>query len=125
MIGACFENEIPGICRRKVANRRRVSGAIRTLVNDRGLQFECARILHETFLVPVLMYDGETMIWKEKEKFMSLWRMDRVPNARIMEFCGVMKEFDERGDEGVLRWFDHLKRMESDRIVQIGSGVCR
>ena len=30
-----------------------MSGAIRSLVNDSDLQIECARVLHETFLVPV------------------------------------------------------------------------
>ena len=45
---------------------RRVAGSMRSLVNARDLQLECARILHETLLVPVLMYDSETMLWKEK-----------------------------------------------------------
>ena len=40
-------------------------------------------------------------------------RMDRVPNARIRELCGVTKEVGERIDEGVLRWFEHLERMEN------------
>ena len=31
-------------------------------------------------------------------------RMDRVPNARIRELCGVKKGLDERIDESVLRW---------------------
>ena len=31
------------------------TGAIRSLVNARGLQLECARVLHETLLVPVLV----------------------------------------------------------------------
>ena len=47
---------------------RRVSGAIRSVVNARGLQLKCARVLHETLLVPVLMYGSETMIWKEEER---------------------------------------------------------
>ena len=38
-------------CSRKVASGRRVAGAIRSLVNMRDLQIECARVLHETFLV--------------------------------------------------------------------------
>ena len=38
---------------RKVAGGRRVAGAIRSLVNASDLQQECARILHETLLVPV------------------------------------------------------------------------
>ena len=41
-------------CSRKVASRRRVAGAILSLVNARDLQLECARVLHETLLVPVL-----------------------------------------------------------------------
>ena len=31
-------------------------------------------------------------------------RMDRVPNARIRELCGVTKGVEERIDEGVLYW---------------------
>ena len=42
-------------------------------------------------------------------------RMDRVPNARIRELVGVAKEIDERIDEGILRWFGHVERMENDR----------
>ena len=42
-------------------------------------------------------------------------RMDRVPSARIMELCGVRKGLDE----GVLRWFEHVERMERDRITKI------
>ena len=54
-------------CNRKVASGRRVVGAIRSLVNASVLQFECARVLHETVLVPVLTCGSETMLWKEKE----------------------------------------------------------
>ena len=41
---------------------RRVADAIRSLVNSRDLQLECARVLHETLLVPVLMYGSETLL---------------------------------------------------------------
>ena len=56
-------------CSGKVASGRRVSGVIRSIVNARDLQIECARVLHETMLVPVLMYGSETMLWKEKERY--------------------------------------------------------
>ena len=49
-------------CSRKVASGRKVVGAIRSLVNARDLQLECARVMHETLLVPVLMYGSETML---------------------------------------------------------------
>ena len=32
-------------------------------------------------------------------------RIDRVPNAKIIELCGVKKGLDERINEGVLLWF--------------------
>ena len=47
-------------------SRVNVAGAIRSLVNARDLQLECARVLNETLPLPVLMYDNETMLWKEK-----------------------------------------------------------
>ena len=43
-------------CSRKVASGRRVAVAIRSMVNDRNLQLECARVLHESLLVHVLTY---------------------------------------------------------------------
>ena len=49
---------------------------------------------------------------------MGIRRMDKVPNARIRKFCGVTKGVNERIDEGVLRWFSHMKRMEKDSIAK-------
>ena len=43
-------------------SERRIAGTIRSLVNDRGFQLECTRVLHESVLVPVLIYVSETMI---------------------------------------------------------------
>ena len=51
--------------------------------------------------------------------------MDKVPNARIRQLCGVTKGVDENIDEGILRWFDHVERMEHDRIAKrVYVGVC-
>ena len=85
-------------CSRKVASGRKVAGAIRSMVNPRDLQLECAGVFHETLLDPVLMYGRETMLWREKEisrvraiqmdnhrGFLDIRRMDRVPNVRIRE----------------------------------------
>ena len=84
------------------------------------------------------MYGSEIMLWKEKEKsrirtvqmdnfggLRGIRRMDRVPNTRIRELCGVIKGVDERIDEGVLRWFGHMERMEDDKIAKkVGVGEC-
>ena len=45
-------------------------------------------------------------------------RMDKVPIARIRELCRVTKGVEERTNEGVLRWFGHVERMENDRIAK-------
>ena len=65
------------VCRRKVVSGRRDAGAIRSLVNARDLQLEFARVLHETFLVPVLMYGNDTMIWKERSRIRAVQRLSR------------------------------------------------
>ena len=46
-------------CSRKVTSGRGIAGAFRPLVNARDLQLDWARVLHETLLVPVLMYSSE------------------------------------------------------------------
>ena len=52
----------------EVCRRRGLKVNAGSLVNARDLQLECTRILHETFLVSVLMHDSETLFWKEKER---------------------------------------------------------
>ena len=42
-----------------------------------------------------------------------------------IKFCRFMKRMDERINEGVLQWFDHIERMRNDRItkkVYVGEG---
>ena len=87
-------------------------------------------VLHKTLLVPVFMYDSETMLWKKERSkirvaqmenlriLLYIRRMDRVPNARIRELCSVTKGVDKRIDEGIFRWFGHVEKMENDRIAK-------
>ena len=82
--------------------------------------FECTRVLHESLLKPVLMYGSETMIGKERERsrirtihmddlrgWIGIKRMDspECMNKRVVWT-------EERIDEGVLWWFNHVERME-------------
>ena len=112
-------------CNRKVATGRREAGAIRSLVNGRDLQLQYARVLHETLLVYVLMYESETMIWKEKERsrirnvqidnlrgLLGIKMMDRVLYAWIRELYRVNKEVDERIDESVLWWLGSVEKID-------------
>ena len=58
-------------------------------------------------------------------RLLGVRRMDRVPNARIRELCGVTNGVDERIDESLLRWLCHVERMEIDMITKrLYLGVC-
>ena len=54
-----------------------------SLVNAMDMQLECAKILHESLLVPALMYSSETMIWNEKERF-------RIKAVQMENFRGLL-----------------------------------
>ena len=83
-------------CSRKVASGRRVAGTIRSLVNARDFHLECARVLHETLLIHVLMYGSEKVLWKKERSrnravqmdnlrgLLGIRRMDWVLNAWIL-----------------------------------------
>ena len=56
--------------------------------------------------------------WRTSEDLLGIRRMDRVPNTKIRKVCRVKKGLDESIDEGVLRWFGHVERMERDRMAK-------
>ena len=64
--------------------------------------------------MPVLTYGSEIVIWRKKERsriravqmdnlrgLLGIRRMDKVPNVRIRQLCGVTKGVDKKIDEGV------------------------
>ena len=46
--------------------------------------------------------------------------MDKVPNTKCTDsqLSGMTKGVDGKIDEGVLRWFGHMERMDNDRIAK-------
>ena len=92
---------------------RSVAGAIKSLVNPRSLKLECAKVLRESLLGPVLRYGSKTMIWREKSSriravqmdnlrgLLGISRMDKVPNAQIRQLYRATKGVDKEIDEGV------------------------
>ena len=112
-------------CRRKMSNERRVAGAIKSLVNAKGLSIECNRVLHENMLVQTLLYGSEVTVWYPKYRsrvqavqmdnlrsVLGVRRIDKMRNERIRELCGVEKGVLERISESILRWFGHMERMD-------------
>ena len=87
-------------CNRKVASGRRVADGIRSLVNARDLQIECAKMLHETLLMSILSYGGESMLWKEKERS----RIKTVQMDILRGLVGIRRmDSLECTDKGVVR----------------------
>jgi hypothetical protein len=118
-------------CCRKVSNGRKVAGAIKSLVNAKSLSLECTRVLHESLLLPVLMYGSEAMVWNPKYRskvqavqmdnlrgILGVRRIDKMRNEHIRELCGVKKGVTERINEYILRWFGHMERMDVNRLVK-------
>ena len=96
-------------CSWKVASGRRVAGAIRCLVNDRSLQLECARVLHDTLLMPVLTYGSDketsriTAVQSNNLRgLLGIRRMDKCSDKAVV---WLKKGVDEKIDEGIFQWF--------------------
>ena len=55
-------------------------------------------------------------------------RMDRMPNVRVRNLCGMRMRVDEKIDESVLRWFGNNERIDCYKSiwggVSLGSIVC-
>ena len=77
------------------------------------------------------------MIWWEKEKsrimpvqmdnlrgLLGIRRVDKVPNPRIRQLCGITMGMDKKIDEGVLRWLGHVERMRMTGLLRGSVGEC-
>ncbi len=45
-------------------------------------------------------------------------RMARVRNDEVRRRTGVVRELAERAEQGVLRWYGHVEKMEEERLVK-------
>ena len=44
--------------------------------------------------------------------------MDRVMNEEVSRIAGIERELASRADQGVLRWFGHVERMNEYRMAR-------
>ena len=76
--------------RRKVASGMGIAGVLRSLISAKGLQLECARVVHKSLLVPVLMYGSEALIWNKKEKSrIGVVQMDNLKGLLVIRKRGL------------------------------------
>ncbi|TOF71980.1 hypothetical protein CGJ15_27705, partial [Vibrio parahaemolyticus] len=43
--------------------------------------------------------------------------MQKIRSVEIRRRCGVNKSISQRAEEGLLRWFGHLERMDQSRMT--------
>ena len=82
-------------------------GCHRSLDNARDLQLQCARVLHKTLLVPVLMYGSETLLWKKQRPRIRSAQMDNLKSL-----LGIRRtDSPECTDKGVVRGDEGNRRI--------------
>ena len=87
--------------------------------------------MFECICLPSVMYGCETWMinaWVRKSLnvfemkvlraiYNKLRRIYRIRNERIREICKWKRGVIDRAEEGVLKWFGHIYRMNDDRMV--------
>ena len=67
-----------------------------------GLQHDCARVLHEALLVPILLYSSGTMIWRENER--SVTTTVQMENFRGLLGLMIMDKYRIHRLESCAKW---------------------
>ena len=88
------------------------------------------KVLYEKVVVPTVMYGLESWGMKVTERqklnvfemkclrsMTGVSRLDRVRNEIVRARTGVRRELAARVDMNVLRWFCHVERMDSERLL--------
>ena len=96
-------------------------GALKNVLNNRGLVIKAKKCLYEGVIVPTALYiagawgmrsaDKRKVNVLEMKYLRSLFgvsRMDRVINEEVRRRAGIDKELASRADQRVLRWFGHV-----------------
>ena len=110
---------------------RKVLGAMKGIMKNRGLGMDVKRVLYEKVVVPTVTYGSELWGMKVSERrrlnvfemkclrsMVGVTRMDRLRNEEVRERTGVRKELAARVDMNVLRWFGHSVRMDNERLTK-------
>src|ERR1700755_231052 len=108
----------------------RVMGGLREVWKKGRISKEIKVRMFESMCLPSAMYGCETWVMnaqirKRLEVFemkglraiCGLRKVDRIRNERIREMCRWKRGIVGRAEEGVLRWFGHMCRMDENRMV--------
>ena len=115
-----------GRCERNVVHRMnegyRAWGALKSVLNNRGLGLKAKKCLYEGVIVPTALYGAEARGMRSAERrkvnvlemkclrsLVGVSQMDRVRNEEVRRRAGIERELASRADQRVLRWFGHVE----------------
>ena len=109
----------------------RAWGALKTVLNNRGLWIKAKKCLYEGVIVPTALYGAEAWGMRSAERskvnvlemkclrsLVGVFRMDRVRNEEVRSRAGIERELASRADQRVLRWFGHVERKDDYRMAR-------
>ena len=104
----------------------KVLGALKGVMENRGLGMNVKKVLYEKVVVLTVMYGSESWGMKVTERqklnvfemiclrsMTGVSLLDRVRNEAVRARTGVRRE-----DVNVLRWFGHVERMDNERLLK-------
>ena len=115
----------------RVKKGRKVVGCVGELKRKYKMRGDALRSIHEGVLVPTLTYGCETLVWNAEARskvravemsnlrnICGVRRIDKIRNQEVLRRCGVKKGILAKMEESTLRWYGHVVRMESERLVK-------
>ena len=89
------------------------------------------KALYESIVVPTVMYGGESWGLRKEERdklnvmemnclrnMCGVFRRERVTNEEVRQRVEVDITLEDRTDERVLSWFEHVERMSGERLTK-------
>ena len=109
----------------------KVLGGLRKLWGKGNLSREVKVKLFESVWVPSVMYGSGSWVLSNKVRkrvevaemkglrfICGIRRLDKVRNVRVREMCGWKKSAVERVEHNGLKWFEHVCRMDNERLAK-------
>ena len=117
----------------------RVWGALKSVLNNRGLGINVKKCLYEGIILPTAFYGAEAWGMRRAERrkvnvlemkylrsLIIVSRMDRVRNDEVRRRAGIKWELASRAGQRVLKWFGHVERMDEYHMAErAGTGLDR
>ena len=111
----------------------RAWGALKSVLNNRGLWIKVNKCLYEGVIVPTALYRAEACGTYEKccenkgecswdealRTLVGVSRMVTVRNKEGRRRAGIERELASRADQRVFRWFGHVERKDEYRMARL------